>query len=128
MTTIRVCPLKDIECRNPLCLQIGCLQESVFDLKDRKEQEHWKGIFKLQEEMGKLQKVLGKLCAAPDGNHWDKSINLAEKLIEEMGDVTAALRYFQMQNLTSAEKYKIEERANHKLRLFVQWKLSGIRK
>lgn len=84
--------------------------------------KHWPGLSKLTEEMGELQQVLGKLIATGgDELHWDGS-NLVIRLVEEMGDVYAALDFFQSSNLTLIEQApKIAERKQSKFRLFVQW-------
>jgi NTP pyrophosphatase (non-canonical NTP hydrolase) len=55
----------------------------------------WIGIAKLQEEMGELQAVLGKLHAYPDGQHPDMrySAPLTHRLQEELADVIAACQF-----------------------------------
>ena len=79
----------------------------------------WSGTSKLIEEMGELQQVLGKLIATPDANHWDG--DLRKMLVEEIGDLSAALDFFKTQNCTLAELLEIAERANEKLALFRRW-------
>src|ERR1700722_949537 len=57
----------------------------------------WPGTSKVIEEMGELQQVLGKLIAvAGDTKHWDG--DLRKKLIEEIGELSAALDFFKTQN------------------------------
>lgn len=53
-----------------------------------------KGVAKLIEECGELQQALGKKLAwwDTDEPHWDGSV-LSERLIEEMGDVLAAIEF-----------------------------------
>jgi hypothetical protein len=58
--------------------------------------ESWVGIFKLIEEMGELQQVLGKLCQTPNGKHWSGDLN--SKLCEELTDVQQALDFFVLVN------------------------------
>lgn len=87
---------------------------------------YWRGVHKLQEEMGELQQVLGKLCTYPLNNHPDKE-DWRKKLIEELADVTAALSYFTNVNLTLLEAEKIAARANVKFAKFNQWGLIGVR-
>ena len=59
----------------------------------------WPGTSKLVEEMGELQQVLGKLIATGgDTDHW--SGDLRRMLVEELGDVSAAVRFFAVENLT----------------------------
>jgi hypothetical protein len=53
----------------------------------------WPGASKVIEEIGELMQVLGKLIAvAGDTKHWDG--DLRPRLVEEMGDLTAALMFF----------------------------------
>ena len=80
----------------------------------------WPGTSKVIEEMGELMQVLGKLIAvAGNTKHWDG--DLRPKLIEEMGDLTAALMFFTTENLTDSEQRQIVERTKKKRDLFRQW-------
>ena len=81
----------------------------------------WPGTSKLIEEMGELHQVLGKLIAtAGDTEHW--SGDLRQKLVEEIGDVRAAIRFFEEQNMTGTELVLIEKRSRvEKLALFRKW-------
>lgn len=81
----------------------------------------WAGTSKLIEETGELQQVLGKLIAVNGDaeRHW--SGNLREKLIDELGDVMAALSLFSKLNMTDEERNAIDERASQKLALFERW-------
>lgn len=80
----------------------------------------WPGTSKVIEEMGELQQVLGKLIAvAGNTKHWDG--DLRRKLVEELGDLAAALGFFQTENLTIEETQQMFERATKKLALFKQW-------
>lgn len=91
-------------------------------------EEKWKGIYKLIEEMGELQQVLGKLLVTPDCQHW--SGDLLPKLHEELGDVEAALIYFVKNNSENNRVLNIDvisTRYDNKLKLFANWKLSGIK-
>lgn len=58
--------------------------------------ERWIGIFKLMEEIGELQQVLGKLCQTPDGKNWSGDLNA--KLREELTDVQQAIDFFMLVN------------------------------
>lgn len=86
----------------------------------------WPGTSKLLEEMGelqielgRLQQTLGKLIATHgDPNHW--SGDLRQKLVEELGDVLAAIEFFRTENM-DAEKNEITERRLKKLALFRKW-------
>jgi len=80
----------------------------------------WPGTSKLLEEQGELIQVLGKLMATGgDTEHW--SGDLRKMLVEEMGDVAAALVFFQTENLTRDEVLQIAYRAEKKLALFREW-------
>lgn len=79
----------------------------------------WPGTSKLLEEMGELQQVLGKLIAvAGDTAHWDG--DLRPRLIEELGDVSAAIGFFMEQNFVGDEA-AIASRIVAKLLLFRKW-------
>lgn len=80
--------------------------------------ETWPGTAKLLEETGELQQVLGKLMAYPDSPHPDGS-DLQERLIEELGDVAAAIAYFTMANGLHAGE--VEDRRREKYARFVNW-------
>lgn len=70
--------------------------------------------------MGELQQVLGKLMAtAGDTKHW--SGDLRKMLLEEVGDVYAALLFFKEMNLSHDEAEVAFLRAFQKLALFKQW-------
>jgi NTP pyrophosphatase (non-canonical NTP hydrolase) len=80
----------------------------------------WPGTSKLMEEMGELQQVLGKLIAVHGRTeHW--SGDLRSKLIEELGDVLAAIEFFNTANMTHEERQYIHNRATEKLALFRRW-------
>ncbi len=80
----------------------------------------WPGTSKVIEEMGELQQVLGKLIAvAGDTQHWDG--DLRKRLIEEIGDLSAALDFFETENFTPQEALQISERIANKKQLFHQW-------
>lgn len=82
----------------------------------------WPGTSKLLEEMGELQQVLGKLIAVHGGTeHWDGKGDLRDRLVEEIGDVYAALDFFQSSNLTKKEQDDVCAREIKKRKLFQQW-------
>lgn len=79
----------------------------------------WPGVSKLIEEMGELHQVLGKLIATGgEAQHWDGS-NLRERLVEEMGDVRAALSFVAAVN--DLDPDAIHRRHFTKSVLFNQW-------
>lgn len=80
----------------------------------------WPGTSKVLEEMGELTQVLGKLIAtAGDRQHWDG--DLIPRLIEELGDLVAALTFFGLHNLNDEEQDAVLERAEVKMALFEKW-------
>jgi len=85
----------------------------------------WRGIHKLQEEMGELQQLLGKLGAFP-GEH-PSGEDIATKVWEEVADVQAALAYFRRHNAPVSQETYIVKRMTHKLELFETWNLSGVK-
>jgi NTP pyrophosphatase (non-canonical NTP hydrolase) len=76
------------------------------------------GVAKIVEECGEYVQVVGKLLAT-DGRaeHWDGT-DLHVRLVEEAGDILAAIRYFAEANDIGAV---IELRADQKLALFRRW-------
>jgi hypothetical protein len=79
----------------------------------------WPGLSKVSEEMGELGQVLGKLLGTGGViSHWDGS-NLKDRLIEEIGDLSAALRFFVEENNLDADA--LGARHDQKLALFRKW-------
>jgi NTP pyrophosphatase (non-canonical NTP hydrolase) len=81
----------------------------------------WPGLAKLMEELGELQQLLGKVvaCSDPNATYWDGR-SLRPELIEELGDVRAAMIFFCENNGLS--KIDVHTRADRKLALFNTWK------
>ena len=80
----------------------------------------WPGTSKLLEEMGELGQVLGKLIAVHGADqHWDG--DLRKRLVEEIGDVRAALRFFVEHCMSDEEARRVDERAADKYHLFRRW-------
>jgi NTP pyrophosphatase (non-canonical NTP hydrolase) len=87
----------------------------------------WSGLAKLAEEMGELQKVIGKLMATGGHPaHWQG--DLTSRLEEEMGDVRAALDHTMAyaQRLSRSRK-RIMDRRDIKVGLFAKWHDEGKR-
>lgn len=85
----------------------------------------WPGTSKLLEEMGELSQVLGKLIGSHgETAHYDGS-DLRERLVEEIGDLRAALSFFQEMNMTEEEKDRVGERIKKKITLFTKWHMEG---
>lgn len=79
----------------------------------------WPGVSKVIEESGELCQVLGKLLGCGgETQHWDGS-DLAARLIEEMGDLQAALDYLTEANSLDADA--IAARRAAKLAVFRKW-------
>jgi len=81
----------------------------------------WPGTSKVLEELGELQQVLGKLIATAGAEqHWDGS-NLRDRIVEEIGDVVAALTLFETLNMTDDECRRVGDRALLKVATFQAW-------
>jgi NTP pyrophosphatase (non-canonical NTP hydrolase) len=82
--------------------------------------KQWPGVAKLNEECGELIQEIGKLMMI-DGttDHW--SGDLRERLINEMGDVAAALIFVRDHCLTNKERLTLAERADEKVQKFEKW-------
>jgi NTP pyrophosphatase (non-canonical NTP hydrolase) len=83
---------------------------------------HWPGLAKLVEEMGELQAELMKLVAMGGDAftpHWDGKGQLYDRIIEESGDVRAALIFFCEMN--AIPKTLVHARADKKLERFRHW-------
>lgn len=81
------------------------------------------GFFKLQEEMGELNQVLGKIGAFPDTeDHPDGGPPLTDRAEDELADVMAACRYFAERN--DLNLGKISDRSKEKLAKFRHWGLT----
>lgn len=82
--------------------------------------KQWPGVAKLNEECGELIQEIGKLMMI-DGttDHW--SGDLRERLINEMGDVAAALIFVRDHCLTKKERQILAQRADEKVEKFEAW-------
>lgn len=80
----------------------------------------WPGTSKLIEEQGEFIQVLGKLVAtAGDTKHW--SGDLRKMLVDEIGDLYAALAFFMRHNLTAEEQRAVAGRTQDKAVIFEKW-------
>ncbi len=85
----------------------------------------WPGTSKLIEEMGETAQVLGKLIGSHgETAHYDGS-DLRQRLVEELGDLQAAIVFFQDQNLTLVEQTAVAIRMRAKVKKFEQWQKEG---
>jgi NTP pyrophosphatase (non-canonical NTP hydrolase) len=82
----------------------------------------WPGLAKALEEMGELSQVLGKVMAC-DGDqaiYWDGR-SLVPDIVDEIGDVMAALIFFVTANSDVIEVGAIKARQNLKIEKFLHW-------
>jgi NTP pyrophosphatase (non-canonical NTP hydrolase) len=85
--------------------------------------DNWPGLSKLVEECGEVIQVCGKIMGTGGQfEHWDGS-NLAERLEDELGDLTAAIDFvtFHVGLLRS----RIAQRAEEKFDTFERWHAEG---
>jgi NTP pyrophosphatase (non-canonical NTP hydrolase) len=86
--------------------------------------DSWPGLAKLAEECGELVQVIGKLIASNgQSTHWDGKGDLMARLIEEMGDVRAAMIFLCESN--GIDKADVHARADTKLERFRRWHAAG---
>lgn len=82
----------------------------------------WPGLAKLAEEAGELVQVLAKVVGASGRDRYYDGTDLRQRLIEECGDLTAAVAFFTETNGLGAA---VDVRAREKLALFRQWHEQG---
>lgn len=84
--------------------------------------EQWPGLAKLTEECGELLQVLGKIVGSGGGGEYaDGTVyDVQSRLIEEMGDVTAAMRFFAEHN--DLNLLAIRNRSTSKYHVFSRWR------
>jgi NTP pyrophosphatase (non-canonical NTP hydrolase) len=82
---------------------------------------HWPGLSKLIEECGEVMQVAGKLIGSGgDPMHWDGT-DLRERLLDELSDLQAALRFFGTMNYEQEAANRFGERVEAKVALFHEW-------
>ena len=82
----------------------------------------WSGLFKVMEECGELITVCAKLGATGgDPRYWG-NVDLRERLIEEIGDVLAAIDFFMYHNASGRDRHAILIRRCEKFEIFQQWR------
>lgn len=85
--------------------------------------DEWPGMAKLIEEMGELNQVLGKIMMLGGAvDHWQG--DLTPELVDELGDVTAALVFF-VENSIPGLAEAIQHRAEGKMLIFGEWRAQG---
>lgn len=83
----------------------------------------WPGLSKLIEECGEVLQVSGKLMgSAGNTAHW--SGDLDKKLIEELGDLKAAITFFMEANAICSSSVACRHR--DKLIQFWEWHRNGL--
>jgi hypothetical protein len=83
--------------------------------------EVWPGLSKLIEECGELLQVAGKLMGtAGEVDHWDGT-NLRDRLMDEIADVRAAIKFVDLMHWTGVERMAMHKREFEKLSLFCRW-------
>lgn len=82
----------------------------------------WPGLAKLAEEAGELVQVLAKLIGTSGKQRYYDGSDLHRRLIDECGDLTAAIAFFTETNGLTAD---VDARARQKLALFRHWHDQG---
>lgn len=83
----------------------------------------WAGLAKLAEEAAEVVQVCMKIVGTggtmvfKDGQTVDR-----ERIVEEIGDLKAAIEFFQFHALTEHENVRITQRRIAKRRLFEEWR------
>lgn len=81
--------------------------------------EKWNGLSKLVEECGEVMQVCGKIIAiGGHTHHWDGSL-LDDRVVEELGDLMAAMRFFAEHN--GLDLGRLQKRSEEKHALFERW-------
>lgn len=79
------------------------------------------GISKVTEEAGELLQVVGKLMATHGmAEHWDGT-DLRARLVEELGDLSAAIHFVVKKALTDDEARALMARFRLKFAQFEKW-------
>lgn len=78
----------------------------------------WPGLSKLIEECGEVMQVGGKLIGSEGRtDHWSGDLN--QMLIEELGDLAAAMEFFA--TINNLDDEAIGRRREQKFDRFMQW-------
>lgn len=83
--------------------------------------DRWPATAKVLEEAGELGQVLAKLIATGGQTDYFDGTDLQARIIEEAGDLRAALAFFEQHNLTPQERVKVATRAELNRRMFEDW-------
>ncbi|OGT55458.1 MAG: hypothetical protein A3E01_09105 [Gammaproteobacteria bacterium RIFCSPHIGHO2_12_FULL_63_22] len=83
----------------------------------------WPGLSKLIEECGEVLQVGGKLIGSEGRtDHWSGDLN--QMLVDELGDLLAALRFFMEAN--NIDTSSVAARQRRKLAVFWEWHRQGL--
>jgi NTP pyrophosphatase (non-canonical NTP hydrolase) len=83
--------------------------------------DKWNGLSKLIEECGEVIQVAGKIIGASGAEeHWDGS-NLPQRLLEELGDLQAAIFFITAHYDHTLACAKVRVRAIEKFTKFEEW-------
>ncbi len=85
--------------------------------------DRWPGVSKLMEEAAETIQVLAKLMQTKDGDglHWDGDLH--PRIVEELGDLLAAIDFLISHNHQKVDRLLVEKRRTEKLALFRRWHL-----
>lgn len=78
----------------------------------------WSGAAKIIEEAGELSQVIGKLIGTGGNTHYFDGTELEPRLIEELGDLSAAIDFFRIVNFSQEQNELIARRKHEKLQKF----------
>jgi NTP pyrophosphatase (non-canonical NTP hydrolase) len=84
--------------------------------------EVWPGLAKLAEEAGEVVQVAAKIIGASGRDRYYDGTDLRRRLIEECGDLTAAIAFFTETNDLGRA---VDKRAAEKLTLLRRWHAEG---
>lgn len=85
--------------------------------------EVWPGLAKLSEECGELVQVISKIVGTAGTMRFrDGSTVDPERMIEELGDVWAAVEFVYQHAFTPEERRRIINRRTAKYDLFNRWR------
>jgi len=82
----------------------------------------WPGLAKLAEEAGELVQVAAKIIGVSGRERYYDGADLRRRLVEECGDLTAAITFFTEANALGPA---VDDRAREKLALFRRWHAEG---
>lgn len=91
----------------------------AYNFGDRK----WPGLSKVLEECGEVSQVLAKLVGSNGNLDYFGKGSLEDKIVEELGDLHAAITWFIQHNDISAKK--VARRSQEKQAKYTKWHNGG---